>query len=234
MLFGKKGGVHTDWIISAGIFLVYIFSLFIFIRPSAAPDYDSDVLLNIIEENLKNEIYVNVSMTPVFKKQNGLYEMSFPFRGSSSGYKVINEEGDTVSYSIGDNFRFNEDVGVYWLFYSRGKDFPHDPAPNCPVDGCQSVDSNQIIFGATEIIQGVSSSVSFDNSETGYLALKQEWNFPENKEFAIRITYPDSEYTYEPVEPFQQAKVYVREWKDWELDTNTGAREEVTINVRVW
>ena len=48
----KKGG-HVDWVISMGIFIVYIFALFILIRPGVRPIYRPVTLLNNLQENFE-------------------------------------------------------------------------------------------------------------------------------------------------------------------------------------
>jgi len=42
----NKKGTHVDWVISMGIFTVYIFALFIFLRPGIKPVYRPVTLLD--------------------------------------------------------------------------------------------------------------------------------------------------------------------------------------------
>ena len=57
----KKGGGHVDWIISIGIFLIYLLSMFVLIKPGIIPTHDSDTLLDIIEENVREDFFVALS-----------------------------------------------------------------------------------------------------------------------------------------------------------------------------
>ncbi len=63
----KKGSIHLDWVISIGIFLVYILFLFVFITPFYKPPTQEGInTLDILEDNLRKEVYWNVTRMPVF------------------------------------------------------------------------------------------------------------------------------------------------------------------------
>lgn len=244
MFSNKKGGIHVDWIISAGIFLVYILSLFIFIRPGERPEYDANVLLSIVEEGLKDEIYSNVSLTPVFVKgANRKYEVDFPLEGSPGNYNMSTNDGMAVAFSLGVRLRFRAYEDLYWLLYSKGVEFIHEPGEDCIVGvGGSDCLEDGLVFGITELLVGVDVDEVDMLFSSDYDILKQDWGFPENKEFSFYVVegvaydYSEDEIIkrYQPVEPFQQAQVFVKEWKDWKLDKTTGEREGVIINVKVW
>lgn len=62
----NKKGSHTDWVISIGIFLVYLVGLFILLRPGVTPVYKPEFLLENLERNFMNNVSWEVSEIPLF------------------------------------------------------------------------------------------------------------------------------------------------------------------------
>jgi len=63
----KKGAIHLDWVISIGIFLMYILFFFIFISPFyKAPTQEGVIMLDILMDNFREEVYWNVTKMPIF------------------------------------------------------------------------------------------------------------------------------------------------------------------------
>ncbi len=45
----KRGAIHIDWVISMGIFIIYIIVLLILIKPSYKPEFEGDVLTTMVK-----------------------------------------------------------------------------------------------------------------------------------------------------------------------------------------
>lgn len=58
MMKNKKGDGHVDWIISIGIFLIFLLSIFVIIKPGVEPNYDYNTLLDNIEEHVKGDFKI--------------------------------------------------------------------------------------------------------------------------------------------------------------------------------
>jgi len=56
----KKGASHVDWAIGTGIFVVFMILTITFLRPGTEPMYKGSVLMQIIEDNLKQDAYYEV------------------------------------------------------------------------------------------------------------------------------------------------------------------------------
>ena|SRR3989338_73902 len=120
------------------------------------------------------------------------------------------------------------------------------------------------IFGSTEVLSGINSNIisisqevnppivetvnfpynpleSFPCDPLEYTALKEQWNYPINKDFqifVIPITNP--RYTAEQMnnvcnqaQPYEQANVFVQDRIDNTLDFD-GNKEPLRISMRVW
>ena len=61
----NKKGTHVDWVISMGIFIVYVFALFILLRPGIKPVHRPVTLLNVLEEGFREEVMWTVKVVPL-------------------------------------------------------------------------------------------------------------------------------------------------------------------------
>ncbi len=63
----KRGiAEHVDWIVALGIFFVYLTIILTFFKPGVNPMVNPDTLLNIVEDNLRQDVFWTVSKTPLF------------------------------------------------------------------------------------------------------------------------------------------------------------------------
>lgn len=82
---GKKGGIHVDWAISMGLFLVYVILLFIILRPGAYAEHKPESLFTIIETPFFNNTLVRI------------YEIQFSVKLCSEGNEVILKDTNSDS-----------------------------------------------------------------------------------------------------------------------------------------
>lgn len=64
----KKGDVHVDWIISAGIFILAVVAIFVFFRPLDVKEVDKTVLLKTVIDGFNRDFKWEVKTTPLFVK----------------------------------------------------------------------------------------------------------------------------------------------------------------------
>lgn len=64
----EKKGLATgiDWMIAMGIFLVYLSLVFVFFRPGITPVFDSETLLDIVQDNFENSTQWEITKVPIF------------------------------------------------------------------------------------------------------------------------------------------------------------------------
>ena len=56
----KKGGIHVDWAISMGLFLVYVILLFIILKPGSYAIHKPESLFTIIENTFNNNTQISI------------------------------------------------------------------------------------------------------------------------------------------------------------------------------
>ncbi|MBT5022428.1 hypothetical protein HOK51_02555 [Candidatus Woesearchaeota archaeon] len=66
----KRGLTQPDWIISLGIFLIYIAWFFIFVNPLIPPQRNMETGFQIIKTGLSEDIYETVYEIPIFFTEN--------------------------------------------------------------------------------------------------------------------------------------------------------------------
>mgnify|MGYP001603208996 CR=1 FL=1 len=66
MHFDKRGGVHVDWILSMGLFLVSTILLFAFLKPGIVPLTEEKILLDVLINNFNNNFLWSLKTTPYF------------------------------------------------------------------------------------------------------------------------------------------------------------------------
>lgn len=92
-------------------------------------------------------------------------------------------------------------------------------------------------FGTKEIIFGIGEE-KLNNTNDDYQQLKQEFNFPEDKEFAFTVYEGKSPnnviYSYSKVIPTETEKnIFVLQWSDL-LIKKDGTTIPIIINLRAW
>ncbi len=128
---GKKGGIHVDWAISMGLFLVYVVLLFILLRPGAYALHKPESLFTIIEHNFPNNTMIIIK------------EIQFGVKHCIEGREVILEdtkrnykfseikkvEGNIITTLTKENFQ-NEpgvEVGSTAYIYCSNDPTGYDP-----------------------------------------------------------------------------------------------------------
>ncbi len=86
---GKKGGIHVDWAISMGLFLVYVILLFIILKPGSYAIHKPESLFTIIENTFINNTQISIR------------EVQFNVKHCIEGREIILEDKN-------HNYRFSE------------------------------------------------------------------------------------------------------------------------------
>ncbi len=82
----KKGiGAEVDWIIAIGIFLIAFGAILVLFKPGIRPVFESDTLLDIVQQGVENQLTWNITKQPFFTEP-----VSYEYKTSSGGIKKTN------------------------------------------------------------------------------------------------------------------------------------------------
>lgn len=234
-----------DLVISVGIFIIYILSVFILFKPGVQEEYNPDHLNTIVEQNLKNEIYYSIEKIPLYLKTPvyiyGDYaQVIFPFPDWTETETYLYDETLTkLDYKFVEGFY--KDIQINYPF-SGGQTYTFwiNRIKGGTNWNYNFIPANRALasakYGVTETIYGI-SQVKLDNLED-YETLKNNWNFPKSKDFKINIKDLNPTPTINKkinwdATPPREAKVSVLRWNDLILK-ETSETTQVIIEIRTW
>tara|TARA_Y100000310_G_scaffold345729_1_gene468915 strand:+ start:877 stop:1635 length:759 start_codon:yes stop_codon:yes gene_type:complete len=245
---------QVDWAISSGIFLVYVLGLLIFLKPGLQQELEDRFLISIVEENLKDDVFITLEKTPLFinvtSADTGNYKISIketlPFEGDEEDFAIINENSTLLNFDFFgsqnkfirfDGFIEKNKLNTFWLLYLKNETYNN----NNPVNEIEieSGENFTYIYGSTEQIIGIdyNNLVGLNPDED---ALKGSWEFPLSKDFSIYLantsnkqySNEDIVFYYNENKSKQQTNIFVKEFKD-NLLFNNGDRQTIILNLRV-
>jgi len=190
----KKGLSSVDWIISLGIFLIYVIVIFIIFKPSIAEEYPKEYLTSILRENLQKDAYWQTfEKTPVFidSSVSGDFQIQilYPFSVEEENTLILDASGSQIPFDVITGSP--TDTLALDLSLVQGKQIIYIIHSESAYSTTQpsflllSSDSYSIQYGVSEHTSGFSSEKL--NSLPSYETLKQQWNYPMYKEFSITI-----------------------------------------------
>jgi len=237
----KKGDVHIDWVISIGIFLTFVIVLLAFIKPGYEPNYEGEVLINIVENELmeRSEWKVGRALLNVNCENSGIVKFNIKdYVPEANNFKILNKnfEPATSFYSTSDGFKLKVNSGVnqYYVVYSDSS-YPSGTLEGIPNVECNAAAANPII------VRGIKK----ENLNLGDLKL-DKWDYPEFRHFRVMVL--DSEgksknYCFakgsisgsdcEQIKIPEQIRIFAADKGAFFLDQNM-VKEQVILNILVW
>lgn len=255
----KKGASHVDWVMSMGLFIIFIVSLFILLRPGVGVEHKPQALLDLVEEKVKDEIYINLKETPLIIKfcnpqvLVGSSKIEVEHNNPDTefaGWNIIKVIRDGAPYESGSSFVFvcEEIIStpmLFNLFYIPEERIYEKPILELECNGNECPDEDaDAELRATENKYYVynswldSSGWADDTNSDGnnYEEIKEKFGFPEEKNFAIYfLKEGDSLSNSLEVggKKGDETNVYVIEWKDNYI-TNDINPKEILVHIEVW
>ena len=223
-----KGATHIEWVISMGIFLVFIISLFTFLKPGYKQPFASDTLLKILEDNFNNEVYWTIKSTPLII--GGC---------TDSQTKTVTIELCNPDSCPSNTWRFSDDSTTYTKSFTNSLDdqLIYHPLDSEEVELEIQQSSCSTTLGITEDIIGISEEKL--DALLSYFPdsiddLKEKWKYPKSQNFAIKIKKETDinfqEYKTSNIEPLN---IYSKEFKAWIIDKNA-IKTSIIINLQIW
>ena len=234
-----------DWAISMGLFIIYILSLIIFLRPGLEEVADRTILLDILEDGFKNCTKHEFEKTPIIVNTSQISDKyaleinfvpKFPFDGEETGFTMMDKNLVQIPFKLNNKkINFNATIigndfkNLFWLVYKKDSGFNNIPPEGNPIN-INSDPNFHYVLGITEYLEGIDENI-LDDLETEE-GIRNLFNYPEQNGFLINITKDGTTREYQEGE-FNEENIFVKETKDFILYED-GTREKITINFRVW
>ncbi|MBS3172667.1 hypothetical protein J4438_03785 [Candidatus Woesearchaeota archaeon] len=226
----KKGFVHIDWVISFGIFIIFLLLLFIWFGPALTENYDNEYLKTIAQQGFEDQTFVKVIEYPVYveilntdpaqvfsielpndagitdvNKLNILRSDSVQILKKEIDGTTLSFEDDTSSYTSGSVYK-------YTLYYSDGLIInPTQASLDPPQSG-----NYHITLGIKKEYFAFSESKFNILKNLEYNTFKERLNYPSNKGISVFIydggSYEDIgdlKYEYNVAQPLENQDVYI-------------------------
>lgn len=260
----KKGLSYVDWIISLSLFIVTVLMIFAFLRPGIVPTFESKDLINIIETNFLEENswemvsiplaiknLENSSYSIILEHLNPISEWNFIGYTSTQDLNSLHLEIINTSSQISITCKVgyynckteissgSSTPGIYTISIEKDVVNPEKVfklEDSCSLTGAP--DSCDYVLGSKEIFNGLSEQRIYllVEERISYTDLKEDWNFPDSRDFSIYLDYMNStllKVTSPEFEPSDQANVFVKVISMSILKQN-GERKPARVNIRVW
>ena len=246
---------HIDWIISFGVFVILLLTMFILFGPALNKNYDDLYLKTLAEKGIKDATFDFVAKYPVYIETTsgfnelrtynatlpkellgiGLEKLSLAKMGNGSF--IINSReiiGDQIHFDIAFNDTLTTKKEIF-LIYSD-----YFNLTNIPITGTY-VPGDNATFGLP-FKHFTFSGNKFTNLTTlDYDAFKEALKYPATKQINVYVydayVYNSTGlgllYYYNKTTPQENDQVYVLTWLDTTMN-ESGRIERVIVNVRTW
>ena len=224
----KKGFIHIDWVISFGIFIVFLLLLFIWFGPALTENYNNEYLKTIAQQGFEDQTFVRVIEYPVYVDivdvdANQVFNVSLPNSMTDvsklsvlrSNYSQIEKKkiennmlyfmDDTTPYSSGD-------VLNYTLYYSNILNLAHDGNGLNPTQ----TENYHITLGVGKEYFAFSESNFTGLTSLSYNDFKKKLKYPNTRGISIFVystgagsIFENLLYSYNESQPLENQDVYV-------------------------
>ena len=240
----KKGLSHVDWVISFGIFVIFVLLLFIWFGPSLTTEFSDEYLGEIAVEGFKDASYHEVYNYPIFfEVANEVHDCEINVKGMSglginieNIFLIDNNDSEVSNVTIhNDNLIFLTSVnpGSVYEYNMYVSDYFNNTHP--PANG-SSVEYNATL-GVGERLYGFSEKRFNDLSSLDYSDFKAELKYPLNRDASVyvydSVDFSTLLFNYNVSEPTADDNVYVVSWSDV-LINESGGIEQITVLIKTW
>ncbi len=239
----KRGIVQIDWIVSFGIFIIFLLLIFIWFGPGLSQDYSDEYLKTVAEKGFKEASFDYVYRYPIFIEGQGnkVYEVELPNRVKGANISQISLWDEGLGFIDereldGDKIKFKYNpitggVSTLYLLYSDSFNLT-----NVAPTGGLATNYNATV-GVEERF-----FVFFDEKfnalkNMSYLDFKKALKYPVKKDIAVYI-YDNMDFSnlnnsYEVYNATENDNVFVVSWADKRI-INGGEFDDLAILIKVW
>jgi len=238
----KKGSEHIDWVVSMGIFLTFVIVLLAFIKPSYKPEYEGDVLISIVENELMKRAEWDVKRASLSLdcESSGIISFNLnEYIPDLENFQILNKNllfsPDIYSTSGGFKLQVQNGANQFIVVYSQ------DSYPSGNLQGNPSNPECKKSAGNPAITKGLRES----KLNLGDLQMDQ-WNFPQFRHFRIRVLdsngqskgycFADGGITGSDCENIQipeQIQIFAADKGEFFLNGDL-TKTQIILNILVW
>lgn len=241
----NKKGTHVDWVISMGIFTLYVFALFLFLRPGIKPVHKPVTLLDALERHFNEEVMWEIKKVPLFIRKcsgttdtgevaNSIWIKDGGNCWSSSkvedpDYPTKEFPGNEIVCAEADFIRSQLSIPFYFYFYTNQEEIC---VPNFVYDCVISNPENcEADIGVPEDIKGIRSTSFNALKSDEYDIIRSRWEgISVGKEFAI---FDDDGVYIVGKKPPEVVDVFVRKITTQIVDKQ-GVVTPIGIFLQIW
>lgn len=250
----KRGLSYVDWVISVGLFIIFLILIFLVFQPAIITGEDKEYLAIIVKQGLEEDSFVDIEAYPIFIENPSITESvlieDFPEEILFENTFVIADEGEKLVFRIDSSDIRIEDLTIdstiapdtVWIINS----LKIDKGEVMPAFGGGIIPTNYSI-GIGENIRGFypqnfEKTIANHTTLIPYDSLKDRWNFPQNKNFQLYI-YSETDlenpiYEYEIEKPgtIDNVRTLFYSASQINIASNNEAIEQnpIFILIRVW
>ena len=236
----KRGSIHIDWVISVGIFLTFVVIVIAFVKPSYNPEFEGRVLLDLVEQKLKekSEWKVKRNLLNVKCESSGVksFSLSQHIPGLTN-FKLLKEDMTPANslYKNSIDLKLNSGINRFFVIhspasYGEGTLEATPDNPDCEISAANPVISKGLRKNKLNI-----NELQIEN-----------WNFPKFRQFRIQILNSNGSpkgYCFskdgltgvdcENIQIPEQVQIYAADKGTTLLDKDLN-KEQIILNILVW
>ncbi|MEK6861417.1 MAG: hypothetical protein AABY07_05585, partial [Nanoarchaeota archaeon] len=182
MTKNKKGAEHVDWAISIGIFILFLLSILVYIKPVYKPTYEAETLGEMVKNSFLSENNATIYKLPLKVSScitTGCDHTKFNINDLKDNVLIMSNDVIITNYERGtSSISFGTNDAVYWLYHSDSSELPNNGGTLNPIGNeCECPNNKKGEVSEYTGLKSITSVTSFSNP-TG---------FPDSKQFNVKI-----------------------------------------------
>ena len=234
----KKAVSHIEMAISFAIFVMFVFFMLFYLKPIRNQNI-SDVLIDAIMNGLENRAKSQLIEIPVNLKVSvaeDCFSIRNPFNTTNTENLFVKDKNSKLlKFTLtGENISIEKSEDFYYIFFSSETFESTVPS----FVSCRELNESEYVFGAAKTYELFSIS-QLESIQQDYInnydELKNEFRFPVNYDFNIKITLLATKqdlFTMETTKP-EKVEVIAREIPI-EILNHDGSILNAILNIQVW
>lgn len=235
----KRAVSHIEMAISFAMFVMFVFFLLFYLKPTRSQNI-SEVMMDAVANGLEKNGTVQLIEIPLTLKAavaENCFTLENPYEASSINYMFVRDEDEkALKFSFsGDDINIEKSREFYYLFFSEDGEFESMGLPSPP---CMVLNEGDYEYAAAKTYKLFSLprlEAIKQRYDYNYLKLKEDFNYPPNYDFAIKITLLATQQSILSMESNKPEKVEViaREMPI-EILQRDGSILRAIVNIQVW